>query len=302
MAGMRDWETVLTEYRYELRARRRAPGTIRNRDYTLRLFAKWCADQPDTPASTADVTRGHITRWIAERAALEAPDTVLTRFRILRALFRWAEAEEIIGRSPMTGLREPSAPLQPVPVLTSDQLRDLFATCRGHRDFRSRRDLAILAFLADTGVRVGELVGMTTEQLDFDGGTVMVLGKGERRRIVAFSPRVGKVLLAYLRVRSAHRLADDAHVWIGARGPLREGAIWSIVRDRGAEAGIDGLFPHRLRHTFAHTFRLKGGDEGDLAQLGGWRSPAMLARYGASAASERAVEAHRRVDPLGDVL
>jgi integrase/recombinase XerC len=302
MAGMRDWETVLTEYRYELRARRRAPGTIRNRDYTLRLFATWCADQPDTPASTADVTRGHITRWIALRAGLEAPDTVLTRFRILRALFRWAEAEEIVGRSPMTGLREPSAPLQPPPVLSSDQLRDLFATCKGRKDFRSRRDLAILAFLADTGVRVGELVGMTVDGLDFDGGTVMVLGKGERRRIVAFSDRVGKVLLTYLRLRSAHRLADDPHVWIGARGPLREAAIWKIVKDRGSEAGIDGLFPHRLRHTFAHTFRLKGGDEGDLAQLGGWRSPAMLARYGASAASERAVEAHRRVDPLGDVL
>jgi integrase/recombinase XerC len=49
-------------------------------------------------------------------------------------------------------------------------------------------------------------------------------------------------------------------------------------------------------------FRAHGGAEGDLAQLGGWRSPAMLARYGASAAAERAVEAHGRVDALGDVL
>jgi integrase len=83
---------------------------------------------------------------------------------------------------------------------------------------------------------------------------------------------------------------------------LNEAAVWKVLKLRGRAADIEGLHPHRLRHTFAHRFRAQGGAEGDLAQLGGWRSPAMLARYGASAAAERAVEAHRRVDPLGDVL
>ena len=78
--------------------------------------------------------------------------------------------------------------------------------------------------------------------------------------------------------------------------------MWGIVKGRGAGAGVEGVFPHLFRHTMAHRFRMKGGQEGDLASLGGWRSPAMLARYGASAASERAIEAHRRVDHLGDVL
>jgi integrase len=157
-------------------------------------------------------------------------------------------------------------------------------------------------FLADTGVRVGELVALEVEDVDFKTGTANVMGKFRRARTVAFGPKAGKALLAFLRVRASHRLADEPRLWIGQRGPLNEAAVWKVVKLRGEAAGIKGLHPHALRHTFAHRFRSNGGAEGDLAQLGGWRSPAMLARYGASAAAGRALEAHKRVDPLGDVL
>ena len=298
---MQDLDAVVTEYVYELKARNRAPGTIRNYRYTIGLFSEWLATQDDAPANVAEIDRQHVTRWIGARAEIEAPETVLTRFRHLRAFFRWAEGEEIVERSPMLRLKEPSSPTQPVAVLTPAQLRALFDTCRG-RDFKDRRDLALLAFLADTGCRVGELVGLEVTDVDFDTSTADVLGKGRRRRTVAFGPKTGKALLAYLRARAQHRCADLPQLWIGMRGPVGEQFIWSTVKRHGEEAGIEGLFPHALRHTFAHRFRLEGGQEGELASLGGWKSTAMLARYGASAAVERAVEAHRRIDPLRDLL
>lgn len=300
---MRDLEPILVEHAYELRAANRAERSIENRLYNLHLFADWLADQDDPPEAVAGVTTGHVTRWLAARAEVDAPETTLTRFRHLRAFFRWCEREEIVVKSPLANLREPSAELQPVPVLSPDELRALFATTKKDTSFLGRRDLAMLAFLADTGVRVGELVALEIEDLDFGKiGTAKVVGKFRRERMVAFSPRVGKVVLAYLRERAKHRLADEPRVWIGQRGPLREAAVWQVVRSRGEDAGIKGLHPHALRHTFAHRFRAQGGAEGDLAQLGGWRSPAMLARYGASAAAERAIDAHGKVDPLGDVL
>ena len=78
-------------------------------------------------------------------------------------------------------------------------MKAIFATTRADKTFSGVRDFAILATLADTGMRVGELVGMTVDDVDFDNGTIDVTGKGRRRRRVAFGARAGKALLAYLR-------------------------------------------------------------------------------------------------------
>ena len=151
-----------------------------------------------------------------------------------------------------------SLPLQPPPVLTDDQLKAIFANdLLPTRSFSGVRYFSILATLADTGMRVGELVGMTVDDVDFDNGTIDVTGKGRRRRRVAFGARAGKALLAELRgpCPPQARWLYLPCCGLAHAGQLREAAVTGIVKGRGAGAGVEGVFPHLFRHTMAHRFR-----------------------------------------------
>lgn len=194
----------------------------------------------------------------------------------------------------MRTLNPPAVKAPPVPVLSDEELSALMKAVNG-KTFLQRRDEAIVRFLLDTGVRVSELCGLTVEGVDLDNGMALVTGKGSKIRPVYLSTRTVAALDRYIRVRAQHRHAGHAALFLTSRGPLSVDGARDVIRQRGRQAGIEGLHPHIFRHTFAHDFLMAGGQERDLKRLAGWTSDTMLERYGASAADVRARAAAQRL-------
>jgi site-specific recombinase XerC len=151
----------------------------------------------------------------------------------------------------------PIVPDQPVPVVPEDGLRRLLAVCAG-RDFDARRDTAIVMFLLDTGARRAELADLQLGDLDLDLDVAIVLGKGRRERALPYGRKTAVALDRYLRVRARHKDAHLPWLWLGKRGRLTAWGIQQLLRRRGEQAGLPGLHPHQLRHTFAHAWLAQG--------------------------------------------
>ncbi|MBQ0947691.1 tyrosine-type recombinase/integrase [Streptomyces sp. RK76] len=301
-----------------LKSENKSDNTLRIYGTAIRSFARFLLDeetgyQPATgeegeegrpaPAELGDIHREHVQAYIAATIQRTSPANAHTHFRALKTFFTWLENEEEIDRSPMRTMKPPAVTETEVPVISGEDLKKLFAVCKG-KSYADRRDTAILMLFLDTGLRLSELTDRQVGDVDLDLMVIRVLGKGDRWRSVPFGRTCATALDRYLRAAAKHKgraLEDDMWMWWGDRGQWGNRlTIWGVgqmLKRRCAEAGIEPLHPHQFRHTFAHMWKAAEGNEDDLMRITGWKSRQMLSRYAASAGAERARAAHARLSP-----
>jgi integrase len=178
-------------------------------------------------------------------------------------------------------------------------LKRLLKACSG-KGIWERRDLAMIRVAAATGIRVGELCALQIADVDLNTRTIVIRhGKGDRARVARMDPETAAAVDRYKRARGRHKLGHLPDLWIWRGGPMGISGAQAMLPRRCEQAGVPKMHWHQLRHRFAHAWLAAGGQEGDLAKLGGWSDPGVMRRYGSALATERALAAY---DEMGGVL
>lgn len=184
--------------------------------------------------------------------------------RILSSFFSWLEEEDYILKSPVRRIHKIRAGTTIKETYSDEAMELLRDNCT------ELRDLAIIDMLSSTGIRVGEMVSLNRNDIDFSERECIVFGKGNKERIVYFDARTKIHLQNYLRSRTDDNLA----LFVSLTAPherLQIGGIESRLRKLGKQLGLIKVHPHKFRRTLATMAIDKGMPIEQLQHLLGHR-------------------------------
>lgn len=212
--------------------------------------------------------------WLYQSAQAGLTKTTLARRSAsVRSFTAWMRRQGISETDAGARLKSPKADQSLPRVISMPQLEDIFEHLVQNAtggDPLALRDLAIIELLYASGLRVSELVGLATGDIDLDRLTVKVMGKGSKERVVPFGVPAASAITDYL-TRGRKVLVkgkpSTAAVFVGARGgKLSTRAVYSLVASLLEPLGGSGpAGPHTLRHTAA-THLLDGGADLRIVQ------------------------------------
>lgn len=164
--------------------------------------------------------------------------------RILSSFFSWLEDEDYIIKSPVRRIHKVKTASNIKETYSDEELEKMRDNCD------ELRDLAMIDMLASTGMRVGEMVLLNRDDVDFNERECIVFGKGDKERIVYFDARTKLHLQEYLN----SRLDNNPALFVTLRYPynrIKIGGIEHRLREMGTNLNIHKVHPHKFRRTLA---------------------------------------------------
>lgn len=288
--------TLRDGFALALKAEGRAPKTLRIYLQAVDALLAFTSERgmPDVGTLTAEHLREFVGHLYAKG---NKPATVSNRYRALRRFFGWLRDEGERTDNPLERIKAPRIPEQVLPHYEPSEVEALLRACNPST-YNGARDRAVILVLFDTGMRASEVVGIALADLNTSQGTVLVRGKAGKERVVSVGSRTALAVNRYLRARQRRDYASIGALWVSERrASLSVNGLRMLLerRARAAKVAYKGI--HAFRRTSAIAFLEAGGYPDDLQTLMGWESSQMLRHYTKATATERAVQAHKRLSP-----
>ena len=236
------------------------------------------------------LTTADFRSYLARRAAEGLARTSLARsMSTLRNFFRFLDRSGKVHNPAIDAVRTPKTPSSIPKALTPDDALAAVKMAAELQDepWLAKRDMAIMLLLYGCGLRIGEALGLNGGDLggNLDAatsteGTLRVMGKGSKERIVPVLPIVAQAVAAY-RESCPHAITAKDPLFVGSRGGrLNAGVVQRQVRKVRALLDLsDSATPHAFRHSFATPLLAKGGDLRTIQELLGHASLSTTQRY-----------------------
>lgn len=238
---------------------------------------------------TVQITTSDIRRYLASNDSVMA-STNGKKLSVIKSFFTWLVDEEIILRNPSSRIRQMKQPKRLPKALTATELEQLREACG------SLRERAIVEVMYSTGCRLSEISNMKRKAINWSNGSLKVIGKGDKERVVYINPKARYHLERYLE-ECEESENECEHLFSTERRPCRQlqnKSIQDIISKISSRTTIDKkVTPHVFRHTMATLAMENGIELGDLQQLLGHENANTTLRY-AKVSEERKHSAHKR--------
>lgn len=257
------------------RRRSLSEDTRRNYGGRFKQFVKFIGDPEFLAIDSKDIRaalNNEHDRGVSDR-------TVYDMWVALSALWTWANAElnvphAIRGHIPMPSFQKPA-----IVPFTENEIKAMIRAAEWSASWNStlnkptrskrstaKRDRAIILTLLDTGLRSSEMCALQCQDYNQDQGRLFVRhGKGDKQRYVYMGERTQKAIWLYNLERSIK--ADDPLFMTKTRNRIDRNNLRHTLQAIAAVAGVEDVYPHRFRHTFAINFLRNGGNVFELQRI-----------------------------------
>lgn len=238
---------------------------------------------------TVQIKTSDIRQYLASNPTNMA-STTGKKLSVINSFFLWLVGEEILLKNPAARIKQMKQPKRLPKGLSQTELEMMRESCK------PMRERALVEVMYSTGCRLSEVSNMRREGVDWSNGSMSVIGKGDKERIVYLNPKAVYHLKKYLEECKesengcAYLFSTERRPYRQMKGKTIQDAVEKIASRTDVKKNVH---PHTFRHTMATLSMENGIELGDLQQLLGHENPSTTLRY-AMVSEERKHNAHKR--------